>query len=178
MADQLVLYTREFDLANLKKIWEQLKDTFKDGYVTAEFFDTNIFSVAKNLPPISVEDLISCRFFNNKNQIKIRRIIDGVFWTVADFQPGEFFEYFNDQCQTLDRSIFLWGTFKPDINHIYEERIPYLFDPALISPEDKLGKEDRLSVKVVEFKDSHGNILWDRFLKIQKSQRRENGGQK
>lgn len=167
MPNLLVLYAQEFDLDNLKKIWGQIQVTFHDHHVTAEFFNVNIFSPVKDLKAVSLEDLISCRFFDGNRQIKIRQIKDGIFWAVADFQPGGFVSLQDQEAiPAPERSVFLWGTFNEDIGHIFEERIPYLFSPALIAPQDKLGKEDRLSVKVVEFKDSHGNILWDRFLKI------------
>jgi hypothetical protein len=177
MTDHLILFSRELTLEDLINFWASLQDSFEDGLVMGEFFEMNIFSLVKGLNTPSPENLISCRLFNSNHQVKIRRITDDLYWAVSDVPLDGFNEFAKEECcPGEEKFLFLWGDFNPDIGYIFEERIPYLLSPATLGHEvQTLIEKDRLKIKLVEFMDKYGNILWDRFSGVEKWEGKDGG---
>jgi len=169
MANKIVLYTLECNIEGLETLWQELQRQFNEGLIIAEFFDENVMAKVTEQKQKPLDDLVSARFFDGKRQVKIRRIKDALFWAAADFELDGLAKYqeFMELGES-NRDIILWGAYNQDIQGLFEERIPYIFDTQETGLNQKLSDKDMIAIKVSEYKDKSGYTLWESFSGLEK----------
>ena len=152
----------DLDLEDYKKLIQG------KAYAILELFHENLFCELSKIPDDVKPFLVSARLFCEDKNIRVRRLNDEIFRIAADFPiDGSGPSIWTNILTLRETRIILWGYVNQGLkDYLYEERIPYLFD----YPEKALATKDRdrLSLVVREYLDESGNILWSRFVRIEK----------
>ncbi len=157
----------DLDFENYKKLIQGKGS----AYAVLELFHENLFCELSKTPDDVKPLLVSARLFCENKNIRIRRLNDEIFRIAADFPIDTSRQPVWTNMLTLrETCIILWGYVNQGLkDYLYEEKIPYLFD----YPEKALATKDRdrLSLLIHEYLDERGNILWSRFVRIEKWER-------
>jgi len=167
MDNEVTLYRNELNGEEMDSFIKGICSSFSEALFMAEFFDRNEFTAFGGGDALKnrIDDLISIRIFDEKKQIKCRRIKDDLFWLTSDFSIDGW-KKSSSGTRKDEQHIALWGYKSNDLGDLlYEERIPYLFS---YPTRESLSARERYAITVQEFQDEEGRIFWDRFAAIGK----------